>query len=158
MGNWQIYWAWFGKEGEPWSVTGWLTNNTRLQSLRAGSRLWLLISGKACDFRDSPSVSQTYLAEVLCVEKIGPNPDYDPDLAAGVDNLRFRIEGSHAVKINPPLLVEDFIFPDGRDLSVPVGQRLQTPREMEYSTVCALEARLKKDRPNQYRRLTEMPG
>jgi hypothetical protein len=154
MGNWRIYWKWFRNNWEPWPVSGWLTNNARLRSLRRGSRLWLLVSGDACGHNDS----KTYLAEVLCVETIGHNPDYEPELPAGERNPRFAIDGNHYVEIDPPLLVEDIIFPDGRDLSVHVGMRLQTPCEMDPSTVRALEARLKKERPEQYRRLAQGKG
>jgi len=158
MVNWQVYWKWFRNAGEPWPVSGWLTNNTRFLGLRAGTRLWLFICGEAWGVVDSPSAYQTYLAEILRVDKIGSNPNYDPDKPPGKDNLRFEIDGDHYVEIDPPLLVEDIIFPGGRDLSVHVGMRLQTPREMEYFTVNALEARLKKERPDQYRRLTEWPS
>jgi hypothetical protein len=151
MGNWRIYWKWFKNDREPWPVSGWLTNNSRLKSLRNGSRLWLLISGEACDLADE----LTYLAEVLCVKSIGNNSEFDPERRAGDNNPRFEVQGKHWVAIDPPLLVEDIIFPDGRDMSVHVGMRLQTPCEMDTDTVRALEARLKKERPDQYRRLNE---
>jgi hypothetical protein len=118
--------------------------------LRKGDRLWLFTSGMLCGNPDEPAVHQVYLVQLLCVERCDKNPDFDPsEPPHPSENVRYRIwvQDRGCLAIHPPLLVEDIIFPDGRDFpparGQTVGERLQTPRKLVGRTLQALKARLK---------------
>jgi hypothetical protein len=117
--------------------------------LHNGDRLWLFTSGLLCGYEDEPRRHQVYLVQLLRVEECDDNPDFDPSQPPHPsENVRFRIwvQDDGCLAIDPPLLVEDIIFPDGRnfppDRGQTVGERLQQPRRLVGSTLQALRARV----------------
>jgi hypothetical protein len=89
------------------------------------------------------------LVQLLLVEKCKPNPDFDPSRPPhAFKNPRFLldVQDTGAEAINPPLLIEDIIYPDGRELpptGPATGMRLQAPRILTDNTVRVLKACLK---------------
>jgi hypothetical protein len=159
MADWLIYWADFdGQRAAGWPprprtatpFDWWRTNNTRLvEQLCRNDRLWLFTSGMLCGQEASPGIYQTYLPQVIRCDRCDKNPEFDPRMPKHPsENVQYRVwlreEGSLA--LDPPLLVEDIIFPDGRDFpprrGQTVGERLQTPRTLEPDIVRSLCASL----------------
>jgi hypothetical protein len=107
-----------------------------------------------CEYRDEPAVYQTFLPQVLGFDRWDYNPEFDPSRRPHPsENVRFRVWVARqgCLAINPPLLVEDIIFPEPRAFppskGQTVGERLQTPRTLDGNTVEALWARLREQRP-----------
>jgi hypothetical protein len=158
MENWLIYWADFDAERQaygwpPPSPTErpfgwWRTSNAWLKdNLCHGDRLWLFTSGKLCGYLDEPRIYQTFLPEVLLFDECDDNPDFNrPNHPASRWKFRLWVQEEGGLAIDPPLLVEDIIFPDPRAFppsgGQTVGERLQRPRKLKTSALRTLRERL----------------
>jgi hypothetical protein len=146
MANFGVYWKNFTKDRnrQDWPCERWFTNSERLlRRLAAGDRLWLVASGESCQIAGS---KQGYLVEVLVVHKVVSNRDGDPEYP--VQDFAFTIVGEpgRCPAIDPPLLVDELMRPEGQDAGIPIGTLRQAPWKLPDAVVAQLEERLRSEK------------
>ncbi len=79
----------------------------------------MLTSGRLCGYQDFPRLHQTFLVQLLLLEDCIRNPDFDDTMPPHpVENPKYRlyVQEKGAQSVYEPLLVENIIFPEGREL------------------------------------------
>jgi hypothetical protein len=138
MVNWGVYWAFFKRERESWPVTSWLVGSgSRLAHIEPGDRLWLVTSGQLATM-DQETFG--YLVEVFEVDAVEDIND---------ERFKFKIVGKVArcIAIDPPLLVDSVVRPEGADTERSIGTFRQGPWKLSAEATERLVALLQQHHP-----------
>lgn len=144
MSNYGVYWAYFKRERENWPVTSWLVGSgSRLAHVEPGDRLWLMTSGQLAQM-DQDNLG--FLVEVLEVQAVEDINE---------EKFKFRIVGtaSRCIAIDPPMLVDGVVRPDGADAERSIGTFWQAPWKLTLEAANELLSLLQQHRAAAYETL-----
>lgn len=151
MTDFGVYWPFFSKRNEPWPLDGWrLGSGSRLADVERGDRLWLFTSGKKCKMKlkdrfvcDPAAENAGFLTQVLTVESIAP------DRQGGFD-LDISADMRHSPQVDPPLLIDHLVRPEGADGNISIGRFRQAAWKLPANTVDLLKELLRRERKSAY--------
>ncbi len=147
MADYGFYWKNFAKDAKrgDWPVKAWYSNDDQLaKRMEAGDRIWLFTSGDACGQTEAKA---GYLAEILFIQKVIKNPGEDREYPTGQFHYLIIAEPERAYKIDPPLLADALIRPEGHGKDEPIGRLMQKPRKLQDAARVKLQELLKAERP-----------
>jgi hypothetical protein len=146
MSDFAFYWKNFAREAKAgdWPVAAWYSNDDHVtKNMNPGDRVWLFTAGDACHL---PEAKAAYLVEVFRVQKSIKNSDEDKAYPAREFHFMLVAKPDGVHKIDPPLLVDAIMRPEGHSPEEHIGQLLQKPRKLKEEVVAKLRDTLKAER------------